>query len=230
MRWNQYFLSRIGYQTYKGMTAVNYFADRVGNPVPNNSAIALRYAADLANATGDDRHLDKCGPMITFLQTVQRASGEFPYVVDDPRKQHFQCFQYHAFIYLDLWNYRVLTGDDRVLTILHRLLTFLSGAVAPDGFGYYQCDQRYRTVNYHTAAIAAALRASDNVGLSDADASAYRALSDRAFRYLVQQQFPDGAFAHSRGDYHILSDHRRYPRYLAMMLFHLLTAADKPRD
>ncbi|MEZ6081287.1 MAG: hypothetical protein R3C56_38135 [Pirellulaceae bacterium] len=51
-----------------------------------------------------------------------------------------------------------MSGDERVLPFLQGVLRFLEGAVHPSGYGYYQCDQPYRTVNYHTAAIATAAR------------------------------------------------------------------------
>ncbi len=230
-RWHAYFSDQIGFQNFKGMTAVNYFAGRPSNPVPNNSALILRYLANQADATGDDRFLEKCSAVVEFLTAVQKPTGEFPYVVDEPRMQHFQCYQYHAFIYLDLWNYYRLTGDERILGVLRGVLGFLEGGLAHAGFAYYQCDQRYRTVHYHTAAIAAALSSSHGIGLSDGQVSNYQQLSQRALDYLLQQQVPDGSIPHSRGDYHLLCDHRRYPRYMAMMVYHLLSIdAFKPKD
>ena len=139
--------------------------------------------------------------------------------------RHFQCFQYHSFIYLDAWNYYHMTGDERIVEILRGLLRFLEGALAPSGYGYYQCGQHYRTVNYHTAAIATALHTSHNIGLSQDKVADYRRRSQLAFDYLLKQQQPDGSISHSRGDYRFICDHRRYPRYLAMMLYHLLCVA-----
>jgi uncharacterized protein YyaL (SSP411 family) len=227
LQWHRFFENNIGFQIYKGMTAVNYFAGKTENPVPNNSALALRYLANMANATGDTHFLTICSPMVDFLRQVQRPTGEFPYVVDDPRMQHFQCFQYHAFFYLDVWNYYVLSGDERVREMLQGVLRFMRGALAPSGYCYYQCDQHYRTVNYHTVAAAAALSACTNIGLSDAEVAEYQSLAERAVRYVLQLQRPDGSIPHSRGDYHFLSDQRKYPRYLAMMLFHL-TSIHRP--
>jgi hypothetical protein len=229
LKWHEYFSTQIGYQTYRGWTAVNYFNARPGNPVPNNSAVALRYLADLADATGTAAYRVKCGPMVDFLRQVQLPSGEFPYIVDEPRKRHFQCFQYHAFFYLDVLNYYLLSRDEQVLPMLRLLLQFLQEGVAADGSCYYQCQQPYRTVNYHTAAIAAALISTDHVCLSTDERNAYRALAERALGYLARRQAADGSFPHSRGDYRILADNRRYPRYLAMMLLHLLMAEPDDR-
>lgn len=53
----------------------------------------------------------------------------------------------------------------------------------------------------------------------------YDKLANKAFRYLLRQQRGDGSFPHSQRDYGVLSDRRPYPRYLAMMVFHLVTSA-----
>lgn len=225
LKWHDFFSHSIGFQVYQGTTAVNYFAERPSNPVPNNSSLILRYLANLAMITGDQRYAEKCSSVVDFLTKFQQTTGEFPYVVDEPRMLHFQCFQYHSFIYLDTWNYYQMTGDERVVEVLQGVLRFLEGALAPNGYGYYQCDQHYRTVNYHTAAIATALHTSHNIGLPTDKVDDYRRRSRLAFDYLLKQQQPDGSFSHSRGDYRIICDHRRYPRYLAMMLYHLLCVA-----
>ena len=222
LNWHQFFTTQIGYQTYQGMTAVNYFNARPSNPVPNNSALALRYLADLADATAEATYRENCAPMVDFLLKVQGPSGEFPYIVDEPRMRHFQCFQYHAFFYLDVLNYYLLSGDRQVVEMLRGVLRFLKAGIDPQGFGYYQCHQKHRTVNYHTAAIAAALSAADQVHVTADELSEYRAIADRAFKYLATRQSSDGSLPHSRGDYRVLCDNRKYPRYLAMMLLHLL--------
>ncbi len=222
LKWHEFFTHSIGFQEYGGTRAVNYFAGRHSNPVPNNSSLILRYLANLAQATGDSSYAEPCSDVVSFLLKYQQASGELPYVVDDPGMLHFQCFQYHAFIYLDTWNYYQMSGDQRVLELLRGVLRFLAGGVHDSGYGYYQCDQLYRTVNYHTAAIAAALGTCKNLGLEPKQEEEYCQLSQRAFDYFLKQQLPDGSFTHSRGDYHILCDQRRYPRYQAMMLYHLL--------
>ena len=222
LRYYAFFTDSIGFQDYQGTTAVNYFAGRPSNPVPNNSSLILRYLAQLAKTTGDASYIAKCDAIVDFLLKFQQTSGELPYVVDEPGMLHFQCYQYHAFIYLDTWNYYLLTGNERVLPFLHGVLRFLEGGLHSSGYGYYQCNQHYRTVHYHTAAIATALHSCDNIGLRPEQVSEYRRLSQRGYDCLIRQQQTDGSFAHSRGDYRLIGDHRRYPRYMAMMLYHLL--------
>lgn len=222
LKWHAYFSEHIGFQTYQGLKAVNYFAGRPSNPVPNNSALIVRYLANLTEATSDNRYLEQCQPVISFLKKFQQSTGEFPYVVDDPRMRHFQCFQYHAFIYLDLWNYHELSGDEQALDIMRGIARFLQGGLSTEGYSYYECGQTYRTVHYHTSAIATALAATEKLGIENTDQEHCREQSQRAFRYFLDQQLPDGSFPHSRGDYRILCDHRKYPRYMAMMLYHML--------
>lgn len=222
LRYYDFFTNNIGFQVYQGATAVNYFAGRPSNPVPNNSALILRYLAKLAQTTGDSGYTERCDAVVDFLLKFQQATGELPYVVDKPGMRHFQCFQYHAFIYLDTWNYYQMSGDERVLPFLQGVLRFLQGGLHSSGYAYYQCGQRHRTVHYHTAAIATALFLCDDIGLSPEQVSEYRELSQHGYDYLIRQQQPDGSFAYSRGDYRLLGDHRRYPRYMAMMLYHLL--------
>ena len=52
----------------------------------------------------------------------------------------------------------------------------------------------------------------------------------RAYRYVLALQRRDGSFPHSRGDYRLLSDERAYPRYLAMILLHLLQTQPEFQD
>jgi hypothetical protein len=59
------------------------------------------------------------------------------------------------------------------------------------------------------------------MGLGD-----FRALADRGFQHVLSYQRADGGFQfHSRANYGLLTDRRSYPRYLAMILNHLLCEA-----
>jgi hypothetical protein len=75
-------------------------------------------------------------------------------------------------------------------------------------------------VNYWTGALAAALREAHELQLGN-----YLALSERAYRYLLTRQRSDGGFDFSKRTYGFLQDRRSYPRYLAMILCHLLYRA-----
>ena len=110
LRWHKFFEDRIGFQEFDGNIAVNYFAHKICEPVPNNSALALRYLANMADATGDSKYLDRCAGLLHFIRNAQLPSGEVPYIYGDPKWLHFQCFQYQAFLYLDVLAYHRLTG------------------------------------------------------------------------------------------------------------------------
>jgi hypothetical protein len=223
LRWHEFLTTAIGFQRHGDALAVNDFAGREGSPVPNASALALRFLAELADATGDDAYRRRCPGLLRFLETVQSPSGEFPYTVLNRFRQgrpHFQCFQYNAFQCLDLMRYFALVNEKLPPWIDH-FLNFLRTGVAPDGHAYYQCGNRRRTVNYHTAVLAAALHSAGRLGFPGC-----REPADRACRCLLAQQRPDGGFPYSRGDYRFLRDQRSYPRYLAMILLHLLMLSD----
>ncbi len=225
LRWHDFLETKIGYQEFDGNVAVNYFANEIGEPVPNNSALALRYLANLAEVTGDSTYLAKCEGLLDFLRNAQLSSGELPYVYGNRKRIHFQCFQYQAFLYLDVLEYYQLTGDTRARDVLEGILGFLKSGIAPSGFAYYQCGQKSRTVNYHTGVVAAALASAQQLGIPG-----YSELAEKAYRYLLLQQRQDGSVPHSRGDYGVLSDRRAYPRYLAMMVFHLLHHSHQDRS
>ncbi len=223
LRWHAYVQEAIGFQRVGDELAVNYFAHQPRGPrVPNNSAFLLRFLAELAEVTGDERHLQPAAGLVRFMAAAQLDSGEFPYTVQGTSgrvgRTHFQCFQYNAFQCLDLMRYRDLTGDDSVLPLVRGVLAFLRGGLDASGRAHYQCDNHRTSVAYHTAVMAAAFKQAAAGGIDG-----YEGLSNRAYSHLLGLQRRDGSFGHSRGDYGFLSDRRSYPRYLAMILYHLLS-------
>lgn len=225
-KWHSFFTERIGYQDFDGLTAVNYFAGEVDEPVPNNSALSLRYLARIWQVTGDEHYLAKCQGLLDFIKTAQLPSGEVPYVYQSRAMTHFQCFQYQAFLFLDVLEYYKITRDEAALGMLSKLAGFVSTGVSPQGFAYYECGCNYRTVNYHTAVVAAALMEASHLF----EVVEYKRLALLAIMYVVRQQLSDGSIPHSQGDYGILCDKRKYPRYLAMMGLHLLTISQLLRS
>jgi hypothetical protein len=221
LKWHGFLTQTIGYRQVEDELAVHYFADRGSGRVPNNSAFVLRFLAELADATGDASYLGPCPGMVKFMQRAQLASGELPYVAASPdclERRHFQCFQYNAFQCLDLMRFFELRGEEILCPLTLNLLHFLQTGLSPAGNAYYQCDVRHRTVTYHTAVLSAAFRTAQRHGAED-----FRPLADRAVDYVLKTQHPQGGFSYSRGDYRVLSDHRSYPRYQAMIMFHLLS-------
>jgi hypothetical protein len=223
LRWHRFLHDTIGFQQIGDQLAVNYFASQGSARVPNNSAFVLRFLAALTDATGESSYLNPCAGLITFMQRAQKRSGEFPYslgaaTADD--RPHFQCYQYNAFQCLDLMAYYEMTADPGAASLFLRTLKFLAAGLAVDGHAPYDCSGRYRQVTYHTAVLAASFEQACRLGIGG-----YASLSARSFNHLLQLQRPDGGFFYSRRDYRIFEDRRSYPRYLAMILFHLLGAA-----
>jgi uncharacterized protein YyaL (SSP411 family) len=220
IRWHRFLVDEIRFQRVGDTLAANYFAHSTsGVRVPANCSIVLRFLAELADVTGERKHTEQSGGLLRFLRSAQGASGEFPYAVAraaERRRDHFQCYQYNAFLCLDLIRYYELTQDPEALGVVHKVLGFLSGGLAANGHAFYGCGNAHRAVTYHTAAVGAALRAGATLGMVQ------RNLSDRAYAYVTARQRPDGGFPYSEGDYRLLNDRRSYPRYLAMILVHLL--------
>jgi len=229
LRWHSYLHREIGFQRIGDEVAVNYFARRTDARVPNNSTLYLYLLGALWATTKDQRYLDETPGLVTFLERAQLSTGELPYSVDgleDTRgRTHFQCYQYNAFECLDLIQYHTLTGDDRVLPIISNVLRFLSDGIREDGHAAYACNSVQRRVSYHTGALAAAFTEARRVGIDD-----YTPLARKAYAYLISLQRPDGGFIHSQRDYGVLRDVRSYPRYLAMILYHLLIAEALTED
>lgn len=220
LKWHKYLIDTVGFQRVGDELAVNYFANRAGARVPNNTAFVLRYLAELANVTGELAYLEPCTDLLTFMKRAQKPSGEFPYavagVVDGEERPHFQCYQYNAFQCLDLTEYYQLTKDTAALPIVTKLLTYLRTGLADDGHAFYACGNRHRAVTYHAAALGAAFAQADRAGIAPCSE-----LAERAYTYVLNLQRSDGSFPYSRRDYGFLSDERSYPRYLAMILYHL---------
>ena len=221
LSWHRFLTETIGYQKVGSELSVNYFAHRDTSRVPNNSAFVLRFLAELADLTGDQTYLEPAAGLLTFLRNAQKPTGEFPYAVEGPRggprRPHFQCYQYNAFQGLDLMKYYEKRGDESIFPLVRGVLSFLSTGLGEDGHAFYDCHSRKRAVTYHTAVLGAPFRVAGQLGLDGDDH-----LASRAYHYVLGLQRPDGGFPHSRGEYQVLSDQRSYPRYLAMILYHLL--------
>ena len=224
LRWHRYLTDVIGYQQMGEELAVNYFADRKGARVPNNSAFLLRFLADLADVTRDPAYLSPSAGLLAFLRQARKPTGEMPYSVPGVEggapKGHFQCYQYNAFQCLDLMRYHQLTGDQAAMPLIEGMLRFLRGGQAPDGHLAYQCGNPRGAVTYHAAVLGACFSTAGAMGIAG-----FAEAAEAAYSYVLGLQRPDGGFPHSRGDYGVLSDRRSYPRYLAMILYHLLAGS-----
>jgi hypothetical protein len=157
------------------------------------------------------------------LSEVQSDNGELPYTVPGEKgkaaRQHFQCFQYNAFQCIDLQRVYSLTNEPQTFRLVKKLLDFLRNGLADDGHAMYECGSHHRVVTYHAAVLGAAFAGAGQLGIAG-----YDELSHRAFRYVLNLQQADGGFPYSHHDYYVLCDRRSYPRYLAMILYHLLSS------
>jgi hypothetical protein len=223
-RWHNYLIGTIGFRAQRdpGMLAINYFSHQHGDGggVPNNTALALRNMARLADLTHDDRYLTHGPSLVGWLAHVQLESGELPYSVGSQEnidRPHFLCYQYNAFEFIDLVHYYRITGDGAICPILERIAGYLSGGLSENGAARYDCTRATPEVLYYTSAIARALSQATTMKLGS-----FAALAGRAFQHVLSQQCTDGSFRfHSRANYGLLTDRRPYPRYLAMILNHL---------
>ena len=221
-----YIIHEVGFQKYDDDSlAVNYFSNRTRALVPNNSTLAVWFCAALNRATGEPEYLgDYCTKMINFLVRCQFASGELPYSVAGesyPGRDHYQCFQYNSFEFMDLVEYRRLTGDNRVVPLMRRLAEFLSHGLTKEDNIRADCFSDWPVRHYCTAAISAALTRATQEGLGD-----YSETAARGFAKLMSWQRKDGGFDFSVRDYGMFADRRSYPRVMCMILRHLLIGSE----
>jgi hypothetical protein len=222
IRWYDFLAGRIGFQSHPCGKAVNYF-DRPRGKVPNNSTATVWFLLRLWKASGDNRFLEHVAGLLDFVGAVQLPSGELPYVVEsshERRREHYLCFQYNAFQFLNLASSVELELGERVRPILTKLAQFLVQGVGPSGACAVDCSHiggGGPEVDYYAAVLAAALLAGNRLGWLES-----RALSERCYARVLARQRPDGSFTYSTGDYGLLRDQRSYPRPQAMTLYHLL--------
>lgn len=222
LRWHDFLEHEIGFREQGG---VNYWAHNSGvrGGVPNNTALVLRTLARFSEATSDDSYLRRAPALLGWLGSVQKDTGEFPYAISEEGAvtQHFWCFNYNSFEFLDLNRYFASTADPLVPPILEGLAHFLTSGISSAGACRYECDTDNPIVLYYTGALALALREADGLGLGD-----FSHLADDASRWLLDRQRDDGSFEfYSAGNYGLLRDRRSYPRYLAILLNHLVLGA-----
>ncbi|HEV2491786.1 MAG TPA: hypothetical protein VG204_01800 [Terriglobia bacterium] len=229
IRWYDFLVSRIGFQTHERGKAINYF-DRPRGKIPNNSVEAAWFFARLWKSTGEARFLEHVDPLLDFVAAVQLPSGELPYIVEGPyeaERVHYLCFQYNAFQFLKLaWLARIFQAPGgsteaartgRAITIARGLARFLLRGVTASGASAADCSHQRPELNYHTAVLAAALYEAARMDLVESAEP-----SERCYTRVLARQRVEGWFNYSAGDYGFLFDLRSYPRPLAMTLFHLL--------
>jgi len=234
-KWYAFLTKEIGFSEENDTLAVRYFAGMDGlatkpfsniqrGRCPNNSTLVLMMVAEAYDATNDKNYLEHCDGLVNFLKLAQTEDGKFPYIVpykEHPGKDHYLCFQYNSFQFLDLAKYYELTNDERIKPILSGLVKFLQHGLTDNGSSKYDSFHDTPFVPYYSGALAAALTRATELCLGD-----YSTLFERAYARLLSTQRPDGSFSFSHHNYGILSDTRSYPRPQSMILKHLLIRAE----
>ena len=218
IRWYDFQVNTIGFQGINEGLAPNYYTHST-IAVPNVTTMLLWLATELYDLTGNSRFLEYNERMLHFIEKSQLPSGELPYIYQD--RPHFMCFQYNSYQLLDLAYTYELRPNERLHLILQKLAGFVATGVRADGSCRYNCTNETPEVNYWGAAIGNALRKAHQLKLGE-----YMALSERAYDHLLSRQRVDGGFDFSHYNYRILRDRRSYPRYLAMILEHLLAPVE----
>jgi len=211
--WYSFQVRETGFEKVGQGLAANYYSHS-SSRIPNVTTMTIWLAEALFQATGEDVYREYIDPMLLFLKGAQLDTGELPYDLD---RIHFMCFQYNAFQFVDLANYYRLSANPDALEVMRPLAAFLAEGVTARGSCRYSCFEEDPETNYWTTALAVALRTAHDLGLLDAFA-----LSERCFAHTLERQHQNGSFDFSYRTYSVLTDRRSYPRYLAMMLYHLL--------
>ena len=223
IKWYRFIVEQIGFQDQRGFLAINYFKDRGTIMVPNISISALRMFALMAHATADDRYLEYADRLVAWINNVQLHTGELPYGVNGSQGKdriHFLCYQYNSFEFLNLADYYQSTQDKGVLPVLEKLAGFLAEGITEIGACRYSCHYDKPEVLYYGMALGAALMRATELNIADCGK-----LAGRAYGRVLSKQLADGNFAYySKGNYGFLTDKRSYPRYLSMILYHILMA------
>ncbi|NQT25579.1 hypothetical protein HQ585_09510 [candidate division KSB1 bacterium] len=220
LKWYDFLNTKIGYGDYQGTQCIHYFAGEGGALVPNNATLTLELFGELFEVTRDDKYLEHCSKMVNFLKMVQLESGELPYSIGvdgGSGRTHFMCYQYNAFQLIDLLHYYQATSDENILDVVKKLAMYISTGIHADGHAHYACFKPYPEVVYYTAALGAAL-----LKASQLDVGNYHSFSEKAYKRVMCYRRSDGGFPYSFYNYGFLRDTRSYPRYLSMILRHLL--------
>jgi len=226
LKWHNFLVNKTGFQSYKDSLVINYF-DIPKHQVPNNTTLALWFFTELYGLTEDQKFLEFNDKMIRFLQLCQNEEGEIRYSV---KNEHYLCYHYNAFEFLDLYNYYRLISDERIRAILEKLAKFIAKGVTETGSIKYDCFQTFPEITFYSAVVGAALTRASLLSFKG-----YEKYAERAYNFVFKNQMPDGSFIHSRysmpyvrkpNPYGFLTDKTRYPRPLLYSLQHLLIKAN----
>lgn len=224
LKWYTFLVKKTGFQVYKDSWTVNYFAFSSRDvKVPNNTTLVLWFFAELYRTTSDRKFLAFDDKLIPFLEYCQKPNGELVYEV---KREHYLCYHYNAFEFIDLANYYNLTHSLRVKAILEKLARFLASGVTEKGSVKYECSKTFPEHILFSSVVGAALVYASTIGFDK-----YKKHILLIYRYLLENQRYDGSFFYSRRDavylktpiqWGFLSDKNLYPGMLSYLLNHFL--------
>jgi hypothetical protein len=224
LKWYDFLINKTRFQKYKDSLFVNYFAfSSKGLKVPNNTTLVIWFFAELFKITGDRKFVTLNYKLIRFLELCQKPDGELIYQVG---RDHYLCYQYNSFEFLDLFNCYNINGNTRIKNIMGKLAKFIASGVTENGAVKYACSQTFPEITYLSGATGAALVCASNIGFGD-----YQRHIERLYRYLIENQKSNGSFFYSRHDmayvkkpiqWGFLTDRTAYPRQLSYIIQHLL--------
>jgi rhamnogalacturonyl hydrolase YesR len=224
IKWYDFLVEKTGFQSYLDSLVINYFAfSSKRNKVPNNATLVLWFFAELYKVTGDPKFMLHTDGLIRFLELCQKPDGELIYEVGN---DHYLCYHYNSFEFIDLLNFYNLTGNARIKAILIRLAKFIASGITEKGSVKYSCSQTFPELIWFSGPAGAALVSATNLQLGD-----YQNQVDRVYNYLMENQQPTGTFFYSTRDmvylrnpvnWGFLKDRTSYPRQLTYILQHLL--------
>ncbi len=224
MKWHDFLINKIGFQPYLNSLSINHFDMRArGMRIPNNTSLVLWFLAELYELENDEKFLRFNDRLIRFIQLAQKNSGELKYAIE---REHYLCYHYNAFEFLDLFNYYRITNNEKIRIVLEKLAKFLSAGVTEIGSIKCDCFRTFPEFIYFSAAVGAALIAAASIGFKG-----YEKHIEYIHNYLFEKQRRNGSFPFSTHDapylrnqtsHGIFTDNRSYPRELSYILQHLL--------
>jgi hypothetical protein len=224
LKWYEFLINKTKFQKYHDSLAVNYFAfSSKGKKVPNNTTLVIWFFAELFEITKDRKFNEFSDSLIRFLELCQKSDGELIYEVGT---DHYLCYHYNSFEFLDLLNNYNLTCNLRIKLILSKLAKFIASGVTENGGVKYSCSQTYPELIWFSSVAGAALIGATTIGLGN-----YQNHIKHLYRYVLENQRDNGSFFFSRHDmlylkkpvqWGFLTDRTSYPRQLSYILQHLL--------
>jgi hypothetical protein len=227
-KWFDFLIKKTGFQEYENSLAVNYFAySPKSRKVPNNNTLVLWLFSDLYQVTGNNKFLTLCPKLVNFLELTQRQSGELLYEIGH---EHYLCYHYNCFEFIDLYNYYKTTYENRIKAILEKMANYIATGITDKGSVKHTCFQTNPEILMFSSAAGAALLNAFKLGFIR-----YNRHIELLYNYILNNQRPDGSFYYSRNDMvyfrkpissGFLSDKNCYPGPMSYMLYHLLIKAE----